>query len=76
VDALLWLNQLQQTDETQAGLQLVSLHQLFQNGCPVENGFIVPDGCMQTLWRQIDWPREILQDFPELDLNRSRFETA
>jgi hypothetical protein len=31
---------------------------------------------MQTRWQQIDWPREILQDFPELDLNRSLSEAA
>lgn len=69
VDSLLWLDRLQDTDEAQAGAQLLSFQRLLQAGCPGENGLIVPDSAMQTVWRQIHWPTEILQDFPYLNLN-------
>jgi pyruvate, water dikinase len=76
VDSLLWLDRLQETDEAQAGTQLLSLSQLLQAGCPGENGLIIPDRVMQTVWRQINWPTEILQDFPYLNLNVSLSEAA
>ncbi|WP_404787938.1 putative PEP-binding protein [Altericista sp. CCNU0014] len=75
MDSLLWLDRLQETDETQAGTQLANLSQLFQT-CPGENGWIVPDGVMQAIWQQIDWPNEILQDFPYLNLNVSLSQPA
>jgi pyruvate, water dikinase len=69
VDSLLWLDRLQETDEAQAGTQLLSLNKLLQAGCPGENGLIIPDPVMQAVWRQINWSNEILQDFPYLNLN-------
>jgi pyruvate, water dikinase len=76
VNALLWLDQLQAIDQTEVGAQLIALNQLHQSGCPGENGFIVPDGAMQTLWQQTDWHNEILQDFSSLNLSAFRDQTA
>jgi pyruvate, water dikinase len=69
VNALLWLDQLQAIDQVVVGAQLIALNQLHQSGCPGENGFIVPDGVMQALWRQTNWSNEILQDFLSLNLS-------
>jgi pyruvate, water dikinase len=76
VNALLWLDRLQAIDQTEVGAQLIALNQLHQSGCPTENGFIVPDSVMQTLWQQPDWHNEILQDFSSLNLNTFRAQTA
>jgi pyruvate, water dikinase len=69
LNALLWLDQLQAIDQAVVGAQLIALNQLHQSGCPGENGFIVPDGVMQALWRQTNCSNEILQDFLSLNLS-------
>jgi pyruvate, water dikinase len=76
VNALLWLDRVQAIDQAEVGAQLITLNQLHQCGCPGENGFIVPDGVMQTLWQQTDWHNEILQDFSSLNLSAFRDQTA
>jgi pyruvate, water dikinase len=76
VKALLWLDRLQAIDQAEVGAQLISLNQLHQSGCLGENGFIVPDGVMQTVWQSIDWSNEILQDFPSFNFGALRDQTA
>jgi pyruvate, water dikinase len=76
VNSLFWLDQLQAIDQAEVGSPLIALNQLLQAGCPGENGFIVPDRVMQTVWQQTDWHNEILQDFLCLNLSAFQDQTA
>ncbi len=71
MDFLLWLDQLKAAHEIQVGDRLLYLSQILGAGHPVQPGFVVADGIMQTLWSRIQGPDEILQDFPYLRLNFS-----
>lgn len=61
---ILWLDQLQWSDQPQIGSKALILSQLGRRGYPVPSGFVIPASCLRSFLEQVRWPDELFTDFP------------
>jgi pyruvate,water dikinase len=68
---LLWLDELQWSDQTQTGSKILILSQLRRRGYPVPSGFVISAACLEWFLEQVHCPEALFTDFPHSALRVS-----